>query len=258
MFIEKIYELDYTYIYGKGKRSTQQDFINTLPGNKNELVISDFIVCDGLGGHPKGEVASQKCVEYLVSFIETEGYNSGNRNWPFYVKNANDYVHEKLTELVYSSEDAHPDMGTTLAWLHYDYLEGIIYICWMGDSRIYHFRNGQIKYKTRDHSLINKFIESGDQKNANKVGRNLLAKVVSPQIFTTKHFECDIEIIDDVQANDFFLLCSDGILESHSDEELAQLFLSPRKISEIKIEIEKNCEVKSYDNYSAIIIKILE
>ncbi len=62
-------------------------------------------------------------------------------------------------------------------------------------------------------------------------------------------------LIEDIEPNDYFLICSDGITESWIDTDLQELFTDNKTTDEIVEELEKNCNVFSEDNYSAIVFR---
>ena len=124
-----------------GQRSNQEDAISQWD---NRL----FVLCDGMGGHEKGEVASQTVCQSLARWFEEN------------VKDdcfTDDQFHSAL-EFAYSELDKFDDeslkkMGTTFTLL-YIHNKGIT-AAHIGDSRIYHIRSGKgILYQSRDHSLV--------------------------------------------------------------------------------------------------------
>ena len=143
-------------IHEIGKRSNQED---SLWPNKINATDKLFLVCDGMGGHEKGEVASQTVCQSLGEWF------SKNTKHPFskeQVSDALSYAYEELDKL---DSDGLKKMGTTLTLLYLD-SNGVI-AAHVGDSRIYHVRpntgtSDDILYQSRDHSLVFDLFQTGE------------------------------------------------------------------------------------------------
>jgi hypothetical protein len=131
-----------------------------------------------------------------------------------------------------------------------------IYLAWVGDSRIYQFRNGVIIFKTTDHSWDNDALKAGiisANEAINHPKSNIITRAVQGN---HKPTTADTRLLTDVKKGDLILHCSDGVLESWDDDSLKALFSSenePKAILEI---IKKECNVNSKDNFTAIVYKI--
>ena len=136
-------------IHEIGQRTNQEDAIAQWD---NRL----FVLCDGMGGHEKGEVASQTVCQSLVKWFEN---NIKDNSF-------SDDLFLAALEQAYSELDTFDNvslrkMGTTLTLL-YIHSEGIT-AAHMGDSRIYHIRpNVGVLYQSRDHSLAFDLFQSGE------------------------------------------------------------------------------------------------
>ena len=73
---------------------------------------------------------------------------------------------------------------------------------------------------------------------------------------SSKPVKLEHVLIDDLQPNDYLLICSDGITESWIETDLQELFTDNKTTDEIVEELEKNCKIFSDDNYSAIVFQI--
>jgi protein phosphatase len=130
------------YISEIGKRQNNEDNYGFDNGN--------FVVCDGVGGSEKGEIASEITVRcFLEAFKKNDSVN------------VNDVLKEAENKLsAYIAE--HPEaigMATTLTFSQIK--DDCIYVGWVGDSRVYQFRNGKILFKTTDHSWVNEALKAG-------------------------------------------------------------------------------------------------
>ena len=236
-----------------GKRFNNEDSIYP---NSEHVGINNrlFLVCDGVGGSNKGEVASSIACDsiqtFFRSFLETEEVFD-----PQLIEKSVRYTEIRFDEYVRNNPSA-KGMATTLCLLYFA-PEGV-YLTHAGDSRIYQFRNGKMIFKTEDHSLVNSMVKNGkiNPRDANKhPQKNVIYRAIQGS-----HSPVDVDIIKitDVLPNDEFLMCTDGVTEVWSDEDLCNVF-SSNKSSEEKINtIKENCRDKARDNYSAYLIPIHE
>lgn len=232
-----------------GCRSNQEDSI--FP-KLNETISEDrlFVLCDGMGGHENGEVASQLVCQVLPEYIKKNWDGGIFTDELFY--SALDEVFQKINE--YDS-DSFRKMGTTLTFLCLH--KGGVMMAHIGDSRIYHIRPSEhlIIYKSRDHSLAYDLFLAGEisYDELTTYKKNVITRAIMPNM--GESFKADIAHATDIKPGDYFLLCSDGMLEEMNDKELVDL-LSEDTTDEIKRKtlIEKTKHNK--DNHSAILVHI--
>ena len=96
----------------------------------------------------------------------------------------------------------------------------------VGDSRIYYLRQGEILYRSEDHSLVNLWVSLGKitpEEAATHPQRNVIVRAIEGSHSST---EADVNRWTDVRAGDFVFLCTDGLLEQWSDKEIAEEGLS--------------------------------
>lgn len=241
-------------IHELGKRANQEDSIYPIVGKATE---NDrlFLLCDGMGGHEHGEVASQGVCESLSSFllqhtVASEGLGDN------LLSDALSYAYEELDKLGIAGDTR--QMGTTLILLYF-HSKGCT-AAHIGDSRIYHLRPSShtILYKSRDHSLVYDLYQAGEltyeemktfpQKNV--ITRAMIAGDRS-------HPKPDVIHISDIQPGDYFYICSDGMLEQMEDEELLDVFsANVRDEEKRQMLISETSDNK--DNHSAYIVHIKE
>lgn len=234
-----------------GNRSNQEDSVFPKQGEATE---NDrlFVLCDGMGGHENGEVASQLVCDVLPEYIRAH-WNGGC--FPDgLLQDALNEVNSRINE--YPSESIRK-MGTTLTFLCIH--QGGVFMAHIGDSRIYHIRPSEhlIIYKSRDHSLAYDLYMAGEIKYEELATykKNVITRAIMPG--QEKPFKADIAHTTDVKPGDYFLLCSDGLLENMSDEELVNLLcsdLNNDQKRELLIENSKD----NKDNHSAILVQISE
>jgi protein phosphatase len=236
-----------------GKRINNEDSIypNGDRGTSNDRL---FLVCDGVGGSNKGEVASSVACDsiqtYFNSFLDTE-----KKFDPEFIKKAIRYTEIRFDDYIRDNPVA-KGMATTLCLLYL--ASDKIYLTHAGDSRIYQFRKGKIIFRTEDHSLINSMIKNRqiDPEDADKHPRkNVIYKAIQGSKVPV---DIDITHITDIQPDDRFLMCTDGITEVLNDNELEELFSRDDSPEETLTIIKNRCKDKSRDNYSAYLITINE
>lgn len=233
-----------------GGRENNEDSIFPQKGKataENNL----FLVCDGVGGFEKGEIASEIA---CISFPDFFGKNPVKVSTPDYIKNALKFVETTFDDYIKEQPET-KGMATTLTLLHFHEAGATVAHC--GDSRVYQVRNGKIIHKTDDHSYLNQMVKSGamtKEEAVNHPKKNVIVRAI--QGASIKPTEVDAEILTDIQINDYFFLCTDGILENISDDILTSV-LSKDNLDEEKIkEIHSLCHEKTKDNFSAYLIKI--
>ena len=238
-------------IYELGQRANQEDSLWPNPEKANTQDRL-FLVCDGMGGHEKGEVASQTVCQSIGAWFQ----ENTTPNTHF-----NDNMLREALAHAYTLLDAKDDgsakkMGTTLTLL-YIHAQGVT-AAHIGDSRIYHIRPQKgLLYVSRDHSLVFDLYQSGEisyEEMRTSSQKNIITRAMQPG--EDNRVRPDIIHITDIQAGDWFYLCSDGMLEEMSDEELLML-LTVTEASDIERREELlRATAGNHDNHTAWMIHV--
>jgi protein phosphatase len=240
-------------IHEIGKRDNQED---TVAQWDNRL----FVLCDGMGGHEKGEVASQTVCQAIVSWFE-EHINPDDLFTDDLLKEAIEHAYTELDK--YSDITKPRQMGTTLTLL-YIHKQGVT-AAHMGDSRIYHIRpnsspklgearrglNECILYQSRDHSLVFDLFQAGEityEEMATYPQKNIVTRAMTPG--KDNRMRPEIIHITDLLRNDCFILCSDGMLENMDIDVITQLLLTD------KLKTLISCTEDNQDNHSLWFVRI--
>jgi len=232
-----------------GGRSNNEDAIypaKDKANNRDRL----FIVCDGVGGANKGEIASSLLCSNFSDFFMNNPSKNIDKN---YIESALRYTELKITEYITHNPEC-KNMASTLTMLYLQ--NNCVYIAWVGDSRIYHIRNGKILYQTKDHSLVNLLIAQGEltpEEAINHPKKNQILRAVKGSDDPTK---IDVKEIINIKKNDYFFLCTDGVLEIISDNILENITTGNYSNKEIINQIYNLCEGNTKDNYSCYLIQI--
>ena len=233
-----------------GNRDNQEDYIYPVYG---KATANDhlFIVCDGMGGHENGEVASQTFAEALAEFFNTNASPDGVLK-DSVIAAALDHAYSKLDA---ADNGNYKKMGTTLTLLYFH--RGGVTAAHIGDSRIYHLRPGKkLLYVSRDHSLVFDLYQSGEityGEMKTSLQKNVITRAVQPG--EDNRVKPDIIHITDVKPGDYFYLCSDGMLERMDDDDVFKHF-SSRGDDEKKLKKLIAATAMNQDNHSAYIIHV--
>jgi protein phosphatase len=188
-----------------------------------------FVVCDGMGGHASGEVASQLACDEVRQFFELTSRDKDS-TWPFRPDAGMSYSENRLAVAVKLAnqslqERSHNDascrgMGTTFVGLFLN-TEGNAVVAHAGDSRAYVLRKGTLRRLTNDHSLVEEFLRLGritpEQARAS-AHKNVILRALGQQP------NVDVEVhTHRPETGDIFLLCSDGLTGMLSDERVAEI-----------------------------------
>jgi protein phosphatase len=239
-------------IHELGQRSNQEDSLYP-PYSEKPSSGSLFILCDGMGGHASGEVASQAVCDTMSRYIEEHKREDGY----FDEEDFNDALDTAYDVLDARDSGDEKKMGTTLTFVKFH--EGGCFTAHIGDSRIYHIRPSEkrILHVTRDHSLVNDLIELGEmtQEEA-KTSRqkNIITRAMQPHQDGRSKADCCN--LTDLKPGDYLYMCSDGMLEEMDDRELVNI-LSLSQSDPKKIGILKGATKDNRDNHSAILIKLI-
>ena len=174
-----------------------------------------WAVADGMGGHDAGEVASALVVEALRAVCGGTELSARMLATRQALQDAN----RQLQSMAQGGESKRT-IGSTVVLMA---AQGMSFAClWAGDSRAYRARAGVLDRLTRDHSLVQQLVDSGDidpEFAPNHPNANIILRAVG----AAPELELD-EVQGALQAGDVFLLASDGVTRLVSDGELlAQL-----------------------------------
>ena len=238
-------------IHELGQRDNQEDSVFPPLGSASD---SDrlFLVCDGMGGHAKGEVASANVVDAMTTWIKQRTPDNGIVTDDI-IENALQYAHQQLDKL---DDGAENKMGTTLTLvcLH----KGGVTMGHVGDSRIYHVRPSQRKilYKSIDHSLVYELYRSGVisyDDMATSPQRNVITRAIMPG--EENNDNIDLVHTTNVKPGDYFYLCSDGMLEEMTDNQLLNV-LCAEASDVMKAGSLVSMTADNKDNHTAVLIKV--
>ena len=217
--------------------------------SKNHIPL--MMVCDGIGGHNAGEIASSMALMLIGQSWEKTEFNDIEEVYQWLIQKI-----EEVNDAIYTRSTQYEDlygMGTTLVIA--SVLGNQLMIANVGDSRAYVLRSFQLKQLTEDQSLVNALLKSGEitpEEAENHPNKN----IVTQSLGVTSSVEIDFVRMT-VKDEDTLLLCSDGLSDMLSQEEIRNVM---NHYSDIDQQVEKAVqeanEAGGRDNITVAIAKI--
>lgn len=201
---------------GRVRENNEDKFEYYLPEDDATLASKGqiFLVCDGMGGHAAGQIASELAAK---TFIDTYLHHPATE--PDAAMRASVLAANRFVTDVGRLIPARKGMGTTLSGLIL--LQDQAYTVQVGDSRIYRLRNGELVQLTHDHTWVDEAIRRGmitPEEGENHPYKHVLTRAIGA--------EGDGQLVPDIEndrliQSDVYLLCSDGLINHVGDEEIA-------------------------------------
>ncbi len=223
-----------------------------------------FVVCDGMGGHAAGEVASALAVRTFHEELKKEwdlirdyaeqrtgGAKVSKRD----ITNLLEFAANRSSSRVHAEavkDSRKRGMGTTMVAL---LLAGSqAFILWVGDSRVYLLRQGTISQLTEDHSVQNELIKR-KKMTREQVDKLAQKNAVTRAVGVYEHCEPETLVVD-VVGGDRFLLCSDGLSGYFEDDlpNLGRVLNNPDADLSVRSLIELANERGGKDNITAVVV----
>lgn len=227
-------------------RSQNEDYMGFFENQNGAF----FIVCDGMGGHAGGAIASQTTVNTIKDFFSQTTFTDLKEALYQAVTQANLKIYEKAL-----NDRSLTGMGTTCVVLAIK--QDKIYYAHVGDSRLYMYSNGNLIRLTQDHSVVQNLVIQGiitEEEAETHPRRNELMRALGTSSFV------DIELCKNTylpKRGDTFLLCSDGLCGLLSDAGIKEILEKP-------IDLQRKClqlvdtanALGGYDNITVQLVEI--
>lgn len=237
-----------------GHKDNQEDYLYPPKADTHTRV---FIMCDGMGGHDNGEMASKTAADTLGNYLSS-------------CTNVDIPTFEAALSKAYDALDAidtnsAKKPGTTMTCLCLN--ENSYLVAHIGDSRVYHIRpslfndstkRGGILYQSSDHSLVNDLLKAGElteEEARDFPQKNVITRAMQPHL--PQRYKADIYLFDNILSGDYFFLCCDGVLEQLSNESLCAILADKKLNDEQKLaSIKTICDGNTRDNYTCWLIPV--
>ena len=226
--------------------------------NEDNFLINDelqlFIVCDGMGGHVGGEMASAIAVHSLEEAFATISWEGDDDTRTLATEHLRTAVRLSGRRIFESAqkERRYRGMGTTCLAVYV--LDERAYIAHVGDSRGYLIRNNQIEQLTEDHSLVNERIRAGVM-TPEEAKNHKLKNIITRSLGVGEDVDVDVQDIE-LMKGDIILLCSDGLSNLVEASDMGLIVLEhPLQMASRKL-IEMACEGGGDDNITVVLLRV--
>ncbi len=209
--------------------------------------IGLWAVADGMGGHAAGDVASTMVVDSLRDLSLSEDQNSLIND----IEGRLQGVNSQLRRYARSQGPGTIVGSTVAAFAGF----GTKAIClWAGDSRIYRLRDSGLQQLTRDHSQVEELVALG-MLNRDEAATHRERNVITRAVGAGPELEIELRI-DELQAGDYYVLCSDGLNKAVSDEEIATIMLNSNVEETVRALLRLSLIRGARDNVTLVVIEI--
>ena len=192
-----------------------------------------YAVCDGMGGHNAGEVASRMAIEALDAFVQ-KSHREKEITWPYgldadlsfagnRLKTAIKLANRKVFRAADNRED-YTGMGTTVVAALVTEADRLLTVGSAGDSRCYVLRNGELKQITTDDSWVSAAWAEGIL-SAEEIERHPLKNVITKAVGAKDTIEIDV-VEHKLESGDLVLICSDGLHSMINDEAIREVLVA--------------------------------
>jgi len=198
----------------QGPREYNQDRL-AYSYSKDALLL---VVADGMGGHRHGEIAAQLAVTTMTEAFQRLAVPTLSSPAKFLIDHIQQ-VHDMIDQLTQEREMLESPRTTIVAAV---VQRGMLYCAHVGDSRLYHFRDGHLLYRTEDHSIVQSLYSKG-----------IISKdEMSTHPYRHKVYSClggdtppkiDLSDRQELAEGDTILLCTDGVWGAVPDEQIKQI-----------------------------------
>ncbi len=202
----------------QGPRQYNQDRL-AYSYSKDALFL---VVADGMGGHRHGEIAAQLAVTTMTDAFQRLAVPMLSSPAKFLIDHIQQ-VHDMIDQLTQERELIESPRTTIVAAV---VQRGVLYCAHVGDSRLYHFRDGHLLYRTEDHSIVQSLYSKGlinkDDMSTHPYRHKVyscLGGDIPPKI--------DLSDRQELAEGDTILLCTDGVWGAVVDEKIKHILNSP-------------------------------
>ena len=212
------------------------------------------VLADGAGGHGGGDIASRIAVQELIGRFAHQPTERA-ADLERLLRVTNDVL---IGQRVPGT--AKEDMHSTVVCLVIDFIGHTAHWAHAGDSRMYWFRQGCVRNRTRDHSLVQSMVDTGMLAAEDMRTHPRRSELHSALGIASDVLEVSAgEAAEEVEPGDVFLLCTDGVWEYLDDAMLERTLAAAANpaawIGELAVEVRRAASHKtSHDNFTALTV----
>lgn len=202
-----------------------------------------WVVADGMGGHSRGDRASQEIIAQLQTFRPGADAKDDIDHIVQRLETANTFCRQQIDGQV---------MGSTVALL---YIHGTVaHAIWAGDSRLYRYRAGVLEQLTDDHSLVGELHRLGEL-TEDEAENHPSANVITRAVGVNDSLDLQIKQVE-LQPGDRFLLCSDGLFKDVQRDEVKENLSVPSMEQALEKMVRLALRRGGTDNVTAIVVQL--
>jgi serine/threonine protein phosphatase PrpC len=202
----------------QGPREYNQDRL-AYSYSKDALLL---VVADGMGGHKNGDLAAELAVKTMTEAFQRLAVPTLSSPAKFLIEHIQQ-IHDMIDQLTQDREMLESPRTTIVAAV---VQRGVLYCVHVGDSRLYHFRDGHLLYRTEDHSIVQSMYNKGMINKDDMSTHPYRHKVYSCLGGDTPP-KIDLSDRHELAEGDTILLCTDGVWGAVSDEQIKRTLNSP-------------------------------
>ncbi|MBL6444698.1 protein phosphatase 2C domain-containing protein [Fulvivirga sp. 29W222] len=222
-----------------GKRKVNEDVVIAQAFENNTSLIA---VVDGMGGYDYGDMAASVVAENITTYLSTVTEPN-----PYHIQKA---VNKANLALRQKREALSLKMGATIGGVII--IGGNSAICfWVGDVKIFHFRNRRLVFESHPHTLVNQLVSQEPPISVSSLSRyrHIVTRSVHGDL---EYSQAEIYNIARVQRSDLFIVCSDGVHDLIDGLYLEKQLSITIDLNELLSQIECKLLNEAKDNYSLV------
>lgn len=239
---------------GKVRKNNEDYCMGEVIKVNEEETLGIFALADGMGGHKKGEVASEIAVKNILAYLK-ENLLQNNSIKIDYVDDIIKQAYNNVNSIIYNQslkQEEYRGMGTTLV-IAILYKEDL-YVANVGDSRCYMLSNNYLNRISVDHSVVEELVRANiitEEEAIHHPHRNRITRAIG----TDEMVVVDI-FNKKISENDVVLLASDGLTGCVYEEDIKNILQQNKSISEINDDLINIAnDISGRDNVSVVLIK---
>lgn len=223
-----------------GKREINQDLILEFTAIDESYL---FAVIDGMGGYESGEIAAKIVGENIETYLSTVGTID-----TFHIQKA---INKSNLALRQQKTESSESMGATIGGVIFK--GSSVSYFWVGDVKIFHFRNKKLLFESIPHGLVNDLVENGSITEPSQLSkyRHVVTRSIQGDIKTSQA-EIDSNSFHD--STDLLFVCSDGVHDLFESLQLENLLNQVESPLMLKAELESRLKREASDNFTFGII----
>ena len=215
-----------------------------------------YILADGVGGGNSGEIASRTAVSEIANYVVQRPirHMTDKLEIVSYLRDAISKANKKIYDMAQTYPE-NQGMATTTVVVHVR--KGKAFIANIGDSRVYLYRDFELTQLTEDHTYVNTLVRAGilsKEEAEHDERKNVIIKALGAEEVVEPDFY-QLDLLED----DILLICSDGLYDELSPEEIIDVIQEKENMSDLSKElISRANENGGRDNITIISLKVME